>query len=101
MRELKLDDTNLLKNDQLILMTLKNISQNAPFFVADFNDIQAPVFIKTGNYIGWSVDGILKFGKGPAKMMNGTWIIEEDKNISEEYTNLKIDPILIEMVIIK
>ena len=99
MRDLKPDDTDSFEDGQLILMTLKSISPNAPFFVADFNDIQAPVFTKTGSYIGWS--GVLKFGKGPAKMINGIWIIQEDEEVSKNYSNFKLDPELIEMVMIK
>lgn len=101
MRKIQISDTESLEDGQLALMTLKTISQNAPFFVADFNDIQAPIFTKTGSYFGWSSDRSVKFGKGPAKMINGIWVIEEDKDAIKNYENLSVDPNLIEMVMIK
>ena len=101
MRKIKIDDTESLEEGQLILMTVKKIAPNEPFFVADFNDIQAPIFTKTYSYFGWSSDGSVKFGKGPANMINGTWIIQEDKDAIKNYENLSVDPNLVEMIMIK
>jgi hypothetical protein len=101
MREIRISDTESLEEGQLALMTLKKIDPNERFFVADFNDIQAPIFTKTGSYFGWSSDRSVKFGKGPAKMINGIWIIEEDKDAIENYENLSVDPNLIEMIMIR
>jgi hypothetical protein len=101
MRKILISDTESLEEGQLALMTLKKIAPDEPFFVADFNDIQAPIFTKTGSYFGWSSDRSVKFGKGPAKMVNGIWVIEEDKDVIKNYENLSVDPSQIEMVMIK
>lgn len=101
MRKIQTFDILNLKNGQLALLTLKSIKPTEIFHIADFNDIQAPVFTKTGSYFGWSSESTIKLGRGPAELINGIWVIEEDEKAIKSNENLTIDPNLVEMKMIK
>lgn len=100
MREIQPEDLESLQKGQLILLTLKTLAPREPLLAADFKDMQVPVFVKTGNFIGFSIDRKIKFGKKPAVLINGIWFIDEETNISKEYENIIIDPSLLSMELI-
>ena len=100
MREIQPEDLEFLQKGQLILLTLKTLAPREPLLAADFRDMQAPIFTKTGNFIGFSIDRVLKFGKKPARLINGIWFVDEETNIPKEYEDIIMDPVLLSMELI-
>lgn len=101
MREINSDDLESLEKGQLILLTLKMITPHEPLLAADFRDTQVPIFVKTGNYLGFSANKEIKFGKKPAKMVNGLWIINEEECVQKEHENMIMNPEWLSMEFIR
>lgn len=79
-----------LPDGQLVLMTVSSISDNEKLQIADFTDTQALVFAKNGCYIGMSRDRGLRFGKPPASLVDGIWLVDEDQKMQEGWGDTKL-----------
>jgi hypothetical protein len=89
MRSFDQVDWESLPEGKLVLMTVETIVKDATMAVADFRDVQALVFTKTGNYLGMSPTRGLRFGKSPASMQNGVWLVTEDMQAEQGWEDIQ------------
>ena len=95
----QIDLPMLQENGSLILLTSRDIAEDSPLYVADFRDIQALVYVPTGNWLGTDGSGI-RLGKGPLEMIDGVWYMEEDLVMKEKHHNIQLSPELLSFGVI-
>lgn len=95
-------DWNLVPdNGVMVLLTVPDLLDDVPLHMADFKDDHALIFKKTGSYIGLTLTRGVRLGKGPAKMINGIWYVNEDQQIQQSYPDIELDPEMVDLKTIK
>jgi hypothetical protein len=81
----------VLTDRDLVLLTIEDIVDSSPMFMADFRDSFALVHKKTGRFIGADHFGYLRLGMDP-KLVDGIWRLTEDVDTQKKYEDIQIRP---------
>lgn len=87
MRDIEWDLVSI--SGTLILLTMEDVADGQPIFMADFKDIYALSHKKTQNWLGMSRRGV-RLGRGMPELKNGVWIVEEETEPPESMKNVTI-----------
>jgi len=82
-------------------VTIPDLLDDISLQMADFKDDYALVFKKTGSYLGLTLSRGVRLGKGPARMVNGIWYIDEDLYLQKVYSDIELEPELVDLRLIK
>jgi hypothetical protein len=74
----------------MVLLTMRDIVDQADLMIADFKDTHALVFTMTGNFVGLTKDRGARLGKKPIRMINGIWYAFEDLEAQKKYKNVDL-----------
>lgn len=85
----------------MVLLTVPDILDDITLCMADFKDDYALIFKKTGSYLGLTLTRGVRLGKGPAKMINGIWYINEDQNLQRVFPDIELEPEMVDLKLIK
>jgi hypothetical protein len=88
-------------NGVMVLLTIPDLLDDVPLYMADFKDDYALIFKKTGSYLGLTLTRGVRLGKGPARMVNGIWYIDEDLYLQKVYANIDLDSELVDLKLIR
>lgn len=84
----------------MVLLTVPDLLDDMPLYMADFKDDHALMFKETGHLIGLTFSRGVRLGKNPF-MVNGVWFIEEDLKVQDSHYDLEIDSELVDLVVIQ
>jgi hypothetical protein len=97
-------DWDLVPDDgTMVLLTVPDLLDDVdvPLQMADFKDDYALVFKKTGSYLGLTLSRGVRLGKGPARMVNGIWYINEDPYLQKIHADIELEPEMMALGLIK
>lgn len=94
-------DWQSLPDGMLVLMTAPDLNDVTEMRIADFRDTQALVFNQTGNYVGMSRRSGLRFGRAPAIMKDGVWLVHEDSSSQSGWQNTQLSASTLSLAVIK
>lgn len=89
-----IDTSQIPDRNSLVLLTADDIAAGIPMMMADFRDTQVLVFVKTGNFIGMAIDGSIRLGCRPPRMINGVWYSREDTKVLN-FSDVVLEPELL------
>jgi hypothetical protein len=94
-------DWDIVPDDgTMILLTTNDIIDDANLYIADFKDLKALIFKPTRSFVGLTRTRGIRLGKGPPRMINGIWYVDEDPKAQAKHKNIELTPELVSLVII-
>lgn len=88
----------LLPVNGFALLTVPDIDGHGRMYLADFRDSQVLIFKPSGNFLGFSKEKGIRLCRGPMSMVNGIWVVQEDKSAVESYKDIRLTPELLDFV---
>jgi len=79
-------------NGTIVLLTMQDVMEQTPLYIADFRDTHTLVFSKTGNFVGLTKSRGVRLGKRPLRMVDGIWYAHEDLDAQKVYKNMELRP---------
>lgn len=79
----------MVRDDKLILLTSRDLTDGSIMMAADFSDMQAIRFNPTGSWVGIGVHGV-KIGTSQLEMIDGIWYTTDDEALNEKHKNTRL-----------
>ena len=90
-------DYGLLPKDGLALLTAPDID-GGPLYLADFRDSQVMTYKPTGHFLGFSAGLGIRLCKGPPRMTDGMWIVNDDLPANDKHRDVQLGPDVLDFV---
>ena len=102
MRAFEKFDWSQVGEGDLVMMTVEELGDpDMKMKVADFRDVQALFLPKVGKWVGMSPSRGLRFGAGPARLINGVWYCSEDVTAQRGHEDMELSPESLSLEMIK
>lgn len=83
-------DWGLVPDAGLVLLTVAEVSDESLVCVADFRDTHALAYVPTNAFMGQSRTRGMRLGKLPLQMRDGIWFMEEDLEVPDEHSEVRL-----------